>query len=141
MTDTNVWRDMWEPILKDFSIYHPKDFENIIDWYPSGQTEITIKLKDGTKKTYNWLANEVRNVYPRPTNQLSDDDWKRMFSNRLRHKLMNLGIQQQQLSDETGISYVTINKYIKGKAIPNAINISRIAKVLHCSVDELVDDY
>ena len=42
------------------------------------------------------------------------------------------------LSYKTGISTVTLSKYMNGKTTPSTYNIQKIAQALRCSVTELI---
>jgi transcriptional regulator with XRE-family HTH domain len=46
------------------------------------------------------------------------------------------GVNQQYLSDATGITAVTLSNYMRGKVTPNFYNVDKIAKALDCSIEE-----
>ncbi len=130
--------------LEQFKNEYPYFSDQIVDCYPSGQMEITIKMNDGTKMAYNALSKSVRTIYdPYSENgsrdEVDDEQWLVEFSTRFNDKLMANGMSQRELSMMTGISVISINRYSKGKAVPNARNIVKIARSLKCSVSELVD--
>ena len=50
------------------------------------------------------------------------------------------GYSQRFISIKTGIKQSNLNKYLNGKAIPNLRNVALIAKVLDCTVDDLIEE-
>lgn len=133
-------KNYWEPIYDDFIQRYPELVEQMIDWYPSGQLEIAIRLKTGQKYIYDWLENLLVKIHdPDDMTKETEEEWEIKFSNNLKRKLRNVGMTQDLLAFETGISVVTINKYTNGKSIPNAYNLRKIANALKCSLYELTD--
>ena len=113
----------------------------MIDWYPVSRNEILIKCDDGEEYIYNLLLDKVRDGYrsTRIPNRSDEDKWKREFSARLFNKMANSRIAGYELSKRTGISEVSISKYLHGHSIPSARNIDLIAAALNCTASELID--
>ena len=132
-------KDYWTPIYNDFIGRYPELAEKIIDWYPSGQMEITVKIKGGEKYAYDWHDQIAYLIYTQDDEyELNEEEWRKRFAKKLQQKLNRLGMTQEVLAFNTGISLVTINKYIKSKATPSGYNIQRIASALQCSYSELM---
>lgn len=132
-------KNYWEPVFDEFIRMYPDLGEQTVDWYPSGQMEIVVKIKNGTKYTYDWMHKLVTVIYdPEEDYDENENKWRTTFSKNLDHKLHNVSKSQDLLAFETGISPVTINKYIKGRATPSAYNLRKIARALRCSVTELI---
>lgn len=132
-------KNYWEPVFDEFIRMYPDLGEQTVDWYPSGQMEIVVKIKNGTKYTYDWMYKLVTVIYdPEEDYDENENKWRTTFSKNLDHKLHNVSKSQDLLAFETGISPVTINKYIKGRATPSAYNLRKIARALRCSVTELI---
>lgn len=136
-------RENWEEIFETFGCAYPKIYEQVVDWYPSGYLEITIVLDNGTKMAYGLINDMLITVFePKEIkHNWSDDEWRLNFSRKLNKLMLRHCISQEELSAKTGISRVTLSKYQNGKALPSGANISRIAEVLHCSVNELMSMY
>lgn len=49
-------------------------------------------------------------------------------------------LSQIELAEKTGITQSTISHLEKGDISPSIATLQKIAKVLHCSVTELIDD-
>ena len=132
-------KDFWTPIYEMFSNEHWSMAEHVVDWYPCGQYKIAIKLDDGTFHEYDWLTKAV--ITLRDTEDTlpeTEAEWRLRFSRKLIQKLYRSSVSQSILSDKTGISKVTINRYIKCLATPSGYNLQKIARALSCSIDELI---
>lgn len=132
--------NMWDVVFESLENNYPDIIYEIVDWYPSGYQEITIKDQNGVKKTYNWITGKLRVIYD-PSNDcsLSEEEWRKVFSSRLYNRLITLGMSQETLSEITGISQVTLSKYINGKATPSTYNSRKLAEALKCPIGELVE--
>lgn len=132
--------EMWKPVLNSFENVYPELYELMIDWYPIAEMEIAVKLSDGRIISYDMMGDFISNIHNpvESKEQISEMEWRRNFSKRLIAKLNRAGLTQDRLSEMTGISKVSINRYINEKASPNGYTLDRIANVLNCSVNELV---
>ena len=58
--------------------------------------------------------------------------------NKIREARKNLGLSQDALASELGVSKVTICWYENGERTPGLENFLKLADILHLSLDELV---
>lgn len=72
-------------------------------------------------------------------NRIDEMTWRKEFAKLLRDKLRYEGITQERLAAETGISRITISKYLNQRATPSGYNLNLIAKCLNCPVSEFAD--
>lgn len=134
--------NIWEPVLRSFKMNCPDLYEEMVDWYPSGYLVITVKLKNGDIKTYDLVDDFVREVRTfSDYEKIDEDTWIDNFSRRLVDKMRRTGMSRDRLSYITGISCVSLSKYMNGRSIPSAYNLDRIASALKCSSVELTDIY
>ena len=127
-----------QSIFAEFAHRYPYLADKVENWFASDKFEITASLIDGEVVTYNQLTKAY--TYNRnTTDEVIEEDWGKVFGETLNSKLYNRGISQRQLATDTGISEVTISKYLCGSSIPSAQNISKIAKALGCTSSELID--
>lgn len=133
--------NMWEPVLRSFKENHEDLSERVVDWYPSGYLELTIKLNDGTRLTYDLVDDRIKYLHTIGNNKKIDNErmWRNNFSSNLRNRMRKMGMSQLTLSDLSGISNVTISKYLNAGATPSAYNLDRMAYALKCSRNELTD--
>jgi len=57
--------------------------------------------------------------------------------NKLKEILEDRCMTQRKLSDKTGISEITISRYVNGKRTPNVREAMLIARALNVSVDTI----
>lgn len=62
------------------------------------------------------------------------------FHERLRHHRTKLGLSQQALADQIGVSRVTINRWENGHGNPTAIGVIKLADYLGLPIDTLIKD-
>lgn len=72
-------------------------------------------------------------------NRIDEMTWRKEFTKLLHNKLKCTGITEEQLAAETGISRITINKYLGQRATPSGYHLNLIAEYLKCSVSELAE--
>ena len=132
--------NMWEDVLAGLEFSYPELYERVVDWYPSGCMEITVKLDDGRKKAYVLMDDLLVDIFDpkEQTYEVDEDEWRMNFARRLKNRMHRFGISQDELSERTGISKVTLSKYQNGRALPSGANIERLARALHCSYNELI---
>lgn len=132
-------KDYWEPVYNELIESYPEFCDKIVDWYPSGQMEITIRLRDDTKMAYDWMNKTLTVLHDtdEPYDE-SEEEWRIRFSRKLYHKMRNVGMSQIKLARDTGITPGMINKYTRGTATPSTYNLRKMASVLKCSVNELI---
>lgn len=135
------FKKIWEPVLQAFKDRYPEFAKDIIDWYPIGQMEIAVRNSKGEKRVYNMMNQTLGMFRPPKVSDifLDEDEWVKEFSYRLHKKMRMVGINQDGLSELTGISRVSINKYINGKSIPSVYNLEKIAWALNCPTSELTN--
>lgn len=135
------YADVCGPVLEDLEYYHPRVVTQMTDWHPISRNEIFIKTENGEQYTYSFIGHVLRKLKPPKSDIdiLSEEEWREVFAEQLCYKMKARGIFQDRLSELTGISRVTINRYINGKATPSTYNIRRIAKALGCSVINLIE--
>ena len=66
-------------------------------------------------------------------------EWQLIFSNRVHSRLKELKMSQRELGDSIGVSSVMMSRYMTGQAMPKFYTIINIARILKCSIDDLVD--
>lgn len=143
--------DYWANIWRLFEDENPRLAEKAIGWYPSGRHQIVIQYPDGQRDIYTSILSNsenrkrLRTIYQPgrtvETIALDNESWAREFGMRLRDKLIARRMDQETLSKLTGISKVSISKYINGKAVASSYNLELIARALGCSLDEFRVDY
>lgn len=131
----------WDDVYANFERAFPSFAEEVVDWWPSGRFEITMKLTDGSRIRYDNYANACKLISSlNAGSDISDETrWRIIFARRLRDHMTYAGITQKELAELTGISVQSLSKYANGTASPSAYNIAKIARVLNCSPSTFID--
>lgn len=117
--------------------------DDAIDWCMSKPGEIVVTLGDGSKVKYNGVEHRYTILSKKVSVEdrrdfMTEEECRYEFARRLRGCMRDRGMTQTELSDLTDISQVTMSKYINGRALPGYYNISRLARALRCSVNDLI---
>lgn len=129
-------------ILKELQMSYPDLYPKIVDICESDDMEYVLTLADGRVVIYDNLNHTVRaftDVGKNLRRELTEQEWRTEFSKRLCRKIQLKGISQERLSELSGISIVSLSKYLNGKSTPSFYNATKLSKVLGCYVSELVD--
>lgn len=71
---------------------------------------------------------------------MSLDDWKAEFARRVESTMRTQGIDtQRELSKRSGISEVSISRYMNGTIVPKITSIIRLSDVLMVTPSYLID--
>ena len=133
-------------IFDEFQQNYPRLAYEVVDWWASGRTELTIILEGNQKVYYDWMSKTVNvrrknSAIDIRSNDVEEftDAWRSEFGSRLSKRLYRKGISQKEFAEMIGKSAMTVSKYISCKTIPDALTITLMADVLECSVAELID--
>ena len=70
---------------------------------------------------------------------MSEIEWIKIFGDNLREMLEEECMSQRDLSEETGLSIITINRYINKQQMPTIKAVLSISYALNCNVSDLID--
>lgn len=130
----------WDEMFEMFEKQYPHIAEKVMTWYPCGEFDLLIKLSDGIRILYDHFDGTVRTIFhPDPKNyQLTEDEYRREFSDKLGKMIDRRGISQQELASIAGVSKYSISKYLRRQATPSAYVVDKLARALGCSTYELM---
>jgi DNA-binding XRE family transcriptional regulator len=60
-----------------------------------------------------------------------------MIKSKIKVRLAELEIKQQDLSEKLGVTKQTMSSWVNGRSIPTLETAFKIAKLLDCKVDDL----
>ena len=129
-------------MLDRFKQLFPWWADRITNCRPKNLNSIRVTLEDGELIDYNFNTDSMRRVSAIDRSivkEISDDDYRNIFATNLAEIMKTRGFSQTELAAQTGLSTAIISKYLNGKAIPTIANLSRIAIVLDCHYDELLE--
>jgi transcriptional regulator with XRE-family HTH domain len=73
-----------------------------------------------------------------PQNFYVDSETKKLFSERVKDRIVNEELTKNSLSKLTGIKKDIINKYISGELVPDVSSLKKLASVLNTTSDYLL---
>lgn len=130
--------DLVNYMFEDFARYDPESAKKAVKWYEFERLEIMIELNDGSKILYDFSDKVIRYLGRGDREDLDEEHWRMEFAKRLYKRMLYRGINQQALSEKSGISMHTISKYMNGYSTPSFYNADRLAKALGCTVLDLL---
>nr|DAJ05291.1 MAG TPA: helix-turn-helix domain protein [Caudoviricetes sp.] len=135
--------DYWESMFEYYANVYPQYAERTINWFPSGQMEITVRLDDRTFWVFDMIGPTLKplgnkELNPESEDSISEEEYRIRLSKNLRIKMHHTAVSQDVLARRSGISTVMINRYMNAKATPSMYNLERIARALQCSPTELL---
>ena len=69
-----------------------------------------------------------------------NSEYKRCVVNKIREKRLEIGFNQEKLAIEIGVDRTTVTKWETGRTNPRAELLPKLAKILNCSIDELLSE-
>ena len=72
---------------------------------------------------------------------MSEVEFIDIFGDNLRSLMEEHGYSQRELARASGISHVTISRYLNKERMPTAKSLVNLAFTLECDLDELVPTY
>ena len=138
----NLNVNYYEQIFERFKRMCPTWGAEATHYVPKYDNMIRVYLRNGDCVDYNDRSGSFRYITKdrlAMRDDITDEDCREIFSRNLYDLIHSSGINQEILSERTGISTSTISKYIKKKATPTMTSIKKIAHAMKCSVDELTE--
>lgn len=122
-----------QQMINDFEMYYRYLKKDVLKYDRSGKYLI-VRLKTGESLLYNSITHYVR-ILPNDSSNMTEEECRSEFGNRLYDILRSKGISQKELSSKVGLSETMISRYMKGIATPSFYIVDKIAKAIGCSTD------
>lgn len=131
----------YERIYREYELYYGSDRFKVLRWEPFGKYGIIVYQEGGYKSYYDSLTNTVYNVRQRTDDSdfISDDVYAKRFAWKFRTAVYASGLSREDICDLAGISNGSLSNYMNGKKMPTIVNICKLAKILKCPVQDLID--
>lgn len=68
---------------------------------------------------------------------MDDDNFRKLFSKRLRHYMWIRDMSQAELAKKSGVSQTCVSRYLSGLRTPSGYCMAKLAAALGCSVGDL----
>lgn len=69
---------------------------------------------------------------------ITELEWRRLFSERVRHYMQLYDINQKELAESIGVTGAAMSRYLSRKRTPKIDVIVRLASAFACTTDELI---
>lgn len=123
-----------ENMYRNFGLSYPWLQEMTMSYEPFDVFQIIITLKSGERILYDDLENSIDYI----TDYNDEEVWNRRFVKNLNRAIRLSGLDQERLSDLTGISKSTISRYLNGRTKPSMYNVYKIVDAAGCSINDLL---
>lgn len=125
-------QDLWNK----FVMFFPTFAEDTVEYFMNDYYELVVKLNNGNCFIFDPMDETMRRI-PKDSNNLTEEEYRNEFSIRLYKMMRRRGLTQNDLMALTGITQAMLSRYMSGKATPSSYNISKLARALECSTDDL----
>ena len=127
---------MKDDIIRHFEMYFPSIARHAIETRPGKYFTLFVRLDNGDAYIYEDVDHYIRRL-PSNSDEMTEDEFKKEFSRRLKHVMYMKGVTQEVLAERTGLSQPAISAYLSGRSTPTVYNLDKIARALKCPVDDL----
>ena len=131
--------EKYSRMVQDYKTWFPSLYEKTVECKPCSKYSILVELDDGSRMEYDGIHNTVRDVTKHYVSdqQVNEEDWRKEFGHRLRQAMAARGINQEALSDISGISRQMLTRYVRGHSTPSGYNLTRLSEILKCDIRDL----
>ena len=130
----------YDNILKRFEQNYSHFFKQAVDWWPSGRSCITVKLRDGQLMEYNQIGDTIRYI---KSDEYTGDTLtlRKEIGRNIQKLIMTRGLPQSEIASKCGITEAMLSRYIPGPSLPGVDKLCILARVLGCRISELTGEY
>lgn len=132
---------IYDNFFVDFMHYYGGDGHDIVKWEPYDKFMVCIYYDNGNKAFYDATTNSVKNIGRRREDvEFVDDElYAQRFAWRLKSAINSTTLSRAEICERTGISNASLTGYLTGRTMPSANKIYKLAKVLRCSAEDLIN--
>lgn len=132
-------KDKYDNMLKCFEHYYSYLYEQAVDWWPSGQSCITVKLEDGVLVEFDSFTNTIRRIQP---NDYTKDieTLRKDIGRNIKKVVQTRGMAQGDIAKRCGITEAMLSRYIHGTSLPSIDKVNALASVLGCRAIDIIGE-
>ena len=128
-----------EYVLAGLKEDHGQLMSQVVDGYEDHRVmTIYLDMVDGRTIAYDMLDHVIRTV-KKCSDGYTDDEWEREFHIRLKRLMYLRGINQSELAKQLDMGQSQLSKRISGKTSMSVYTLRKIARLLGCTFEDLVD--
>lgn len=131
----------YDSIFIEYMDYYGDMSDQVVSWEPNGRFEILVHYASGAKAFYDRISRVVYNVQKRKCDSefVEPHVYMTRFTWKLTAAVNASGLSRDEISKRTGISKAALSNYLTGSKMPSCHNVYKLAKVLKCSVADLLN--
>ena len=125
--------DLWQYVMQVSPSAKRRDvleIKELNDW------DLLIIYRDGRRILFDRCTGYFKNISYKNINELTEEQEREEFAYMLRSLMKRNWVTQERLAEKAHITRTMISKYVRGEAVPNALTLNKIAKVIGCSMDD-----
>lgn len=129
------WRHLFDSYIQLYG-----ENVDVVHWIPIGEYEIIVEDSNGVEYLYNDVTGTIQNITNRDAVEevYSEERFYRELSHAIYSRMLYVGVTQEDLAYEIGVTQATVSNYVNGVSVPNAYTLYLIAKVLGCTVHDFM---
>lgn len=132
-------KEKYDRMLTSFERYYPSLYDQIVDWWPSGRSCISVRLDDGLLFEFDSIANTIRKI--QPNNYTKDvETLRKDIGFNIKKVIQSRGIPQGDIAKSCGITEAMLSRYIHGTSMPSLDKINALASALGCRVIDIIGE-
>jgi DNA-binding Xre family transcriptional regulator len=129
----------YDRMLNSFEHYYSYLYEQMIDWWPSGQHCLTVKLEDGTLIEFDSFSNAIRRI--QPENYETDvETLRKSIGHNIKKIVQTRNMSQGDIAKRCGITEAMLSRYIHGTSLPSLDKVNALAAALGCRVIDIIGE-
>lgn len=132
-------KEKYDKMINRFESYYPYLFNQMVDWWPSGRSYITVKLDDGSLIEYDSMTDSIRTI--QSSSRAKDVSIVRKdIGHNLKKLIFARGIPQSDIAEQCGITEAMLSRYTHGTSMPGIDKLYTLADVLGCRVIDIIGE-
>ena len=132
-------KDKYDKMFDSFKHYYPTMYDKAVDWWPSGRTCITVKLKDGTLFEFESFDNTIRKVQPGSYTK-DIETLRKDIGHNLKKVVQSRGMPQSDIAEKCGVTEAMLSRYIHGTSMPGIDKVYALAAALGCRAIDIIGE-
>lgn len=129
----------YDKMLLNFERYYSYLYEQMIDWWPSGQHCLTVKLDDGSLIEFDAFNSSIRRIRPKDY-ETDVEILKKEIGHNIKKIVQTRNISQGDIAKRCGITEAMLSRYIHGTSLPSLDKIHALAAALSCRVIDIIGE-
>ena len=133
-------------IFDKFCKRYPSLAKKVIYYHLGEWPRIDIYIEDGGYFSYDYIEDKLKVIdtqsdedpFEEVGDEIDDESYKSQFAENLYGWMKSKRIHATDLARSIGVSRKTVQRYLKGESLPDALTLFKMSRIFRCDVNELV---